>query len=152
MGDEKRKISAVEILKAVGVIVAIIASFYGVFRYIDWRIDQKINSSEFIRKIASNIHPSVIFDSRVSIEIDMGAMQFIENIKVIPSNDPRFPKKIVVSPKEYLAHAPLLTPLGGAEFNIEAERGTKFDWVYQLSISSYSDSIKKSRFRLEVVR
>ncbi|MCH8011277.1 MAG: hypothetical protein IIA61_04910 [Candidatus Marinimicrobia bacterium] len=152
MESDKRKLTTLEIMKVFAGIVLTLAALYGVYSYIDWRIERKINNPEFIRKISSNIRPSVVFDSRQSIEIDLGAMQFIEKIEVIPSKDPRFPKKIVVSPKEYLAHAPFLTTLDETEFAIMVERGQKFDWVYHLAISEYLGNIKKTRFRLEIVK
>ena len=152
MENDKRKLTAFEIVKAFAGIVLTLAALYGVYSYVDWRIEKKINDPEFIRKISSNIRPSVVFDSRQSIEIDLGAMQFIEKIEVIPSKDPRFPKKIVVSPKKYLSHAPFLTTLDETEFAIMVERGPKFDWVYHLDISKYLGNLKKTRFRLEIVK
>ncbi len=152
MENDKRKLTAFEIMKAFAGIVVMLSVLYGVYSYVDWRIEKKINNPEFIRKISSNIRPSVVFDSRQSIEIDLGAMQFIEKIEVVPSKDPRFPKKIVVSPKEYLAHAPFLTTLDETEFVIMVERGQKFDWVYHLGISKYIGNIEKTRFRLEIVK
>jgi hypothetical protein len=139
-------------MKALAGIVLTLAALYGVYSYVDWRIEKKINDPEFVRNISSNIRPSVVFDSNESVGIDIGAMQFIEKIKIIPSDDPRFPKEIIVSPKEYLAHAPFLTALDETEFFIKVERGKKFDWVYQLALSKHFDDIKKTRFRLEIVR
>lgn len=156
MENNKRKITAFEIIKAFIGIVLILTALYGVYNYVDWRIEKKINNSEFIRKISSNIRPSVVFDSGGSIKIDLGAMQFIEKIEVVPSDAPRFPKKIIVSPKDYFAHAPFLTVLDLTFFNIEVERGQKFDWIYNLepSINMHTDSsdAQKTRFRLEIVR
>lgn len=152
MVSDNRKYTASEIMKALAGMVLTFTALYGVYSYIDWRIEKKINNPEFIRKISSNIRPSVVFDSRQSIEIDLGAMQFIEKIEVVPSDDPRFPKKIVVSPKKYLAHAPFLTTLDETEFAIMVERGEKFDWVYHLDIITYLGNIKKTRFRLEIVQ
>ena len=74
METDKRKVTASEIMKALAGIVLTFAALYGVYSYVDWRIEKKINSPEFIRKISSNIRPSVVFDSRESIEIDLGAM------------------------------------------------------------------------------
>lgn len=109
MTPDKTKSSFLNILNVTLAVFTVFGTIYGVYNYIDWRIDQKINTTKFIEKIASNVRPSVIFDSQESIEIDMGAMQHIENIKVTLSNDSRFPKEITISPKRYLAHAPFLT-------------------------------------------
>jgi len=120
--------------------------------FIDWRIEKKTKSPEFIQEIASHVRPSVIFNSQESIEIDMGAMQFIEEIKVVPSDDLRFPKEIIISPKKYLAHAPSLDSIDRVEFHMQVERGKKFDWVYHLTLSEHPDNIEKSRFRLEILQ
>ena len=152
MENEKGKLKAIDIIKAMVGLALTLTALYGVYGYIDWRIEKKINDPEFIRKIASNVRPSVVFNSNESIEIDLGAMQFIEKIDVIPSKDPRFPERIVVSPKGYLAHAPFLTTLDETEFAIMVERGKKFDWVYHLDISSHLENLKKTRFRLEIVQ
>lgn len=152
MENGKRKLKASEIIKAFIGLVITFVTLYGIYSYIDWRIEKKINNPEFIRKISSNVRPSVIFDSNESIEIDLGAMQFIENIEVIPSKDHRFPEKIVVSPKGYLAHAPYLTSLNETEFAIKVERGKKFDWIYHLGVSKHFENLEKSRFRLEIVQ
>lgn len=152
MDKDNTKYSYVEIVKAIVAILLMLGSLYAVYSYIDWRIDQKINSPEFIQKIASNVRPSVVFDSQESIEIDLGAMQLIENIKVTPSDDSRFPKEITISPKKYLAHAPFLSSLDKVEFHMQVERGKKYDWVYHLVLSSHPDYIKKTRFRLEILQ
>lgn len=152
MENNKRKVTAYEVMKALVGIVLTLAALYGIYSYVDWRIEKKINNPEFIRKISSNIRPSVIFDSKESIEIDLGAMQYIEKIKVVPSTDPRFPKKIIVSPKEYLAHAPFLNSLDRVGFDVQVERGKRYDWVYNLDVSQWPDKIDKSRFRLEVLK
>jgi len=152
MEQDNSKYSYIEIVKAVIGIFLMLGSLYGIYSYIDWRIDQRINSPAFIHKIASNVRPSVVFNSEESIEIDLGAMQIIENIRVTPSDDSRFPKTITISPKHYLAHAPFLSSLDKVEFHMQIERGKKFDWVYHLVLSSYPDYIKKTRFRLEILQ
>lgn len=152
MGEENTRHTYIEILKTVGTYAGIAAMLYSAFVFIDWRIEKKIKSPEFIQKIASNVRPSVIFDSQQSIEIEMGAMQFIENITVIPSDDLRFPKEIIISPKKYLAHAPFLSSLDRVEFHMQVERGKKYDWIYHLSLSEHPSDIKKTRFRLEILQ
>ncbi len=152
MNQDNTKFSFINILKVIGTVIGSLVIIFGVYSYIDLRIDQKISNPAFIEKIASNVRPSVIFDSQESIEIDMGAMQFIENIKVTPSGDSRFPKEITISPKKYLAHAPFLSSLDEVVFQTKVARGKKYDWVYQLTVISYNDRVKKSRFRLEILK
>ena len=152
MDQDNSNYSYIEIIKAVFGILLIFGSLYGIYSYVDWRIDRKINSPAFIHKIASNVRPSVVFNSEESIEIDLGAMQLIENIKVTPSEESRFPKTITVSPNQYLAHAPFLSSLDKVEFHMQIERGKKYDWVYHLVLSSHPDYINKTRFRLEILQ
>ena len=150
MGEKNTKHT--EMLKTVGTYVGIAIMLYSAFIIIDWRIEQKTKSPEFIQEIASYVRPSVIFDSQESIEIDLGAMKFIEEIKVVPSDDSRFPQKIIISPKKYLAHAPSLDFLDQVEFHMNVERGKKYDWVYHLTLSRNPTNIEKSRFRLEILQ
>ena len=103
------------------------------------------------RKIASVLHPTVIFDHKGSILIDQGAMRFIESIKVEASKNPPYPERIIVSPKKHLAQAPLLTLLDADMANVEADRGTKYDWVFALDYFMTNSERASLKYRLEII-
>jgi hypothetical protein len=102
------------------------------------------------------VRPSLVFDVKGSIIADMGAASYIKNISI--SEGPKDSFIIVVSPVNFLAVEPVLEPLDG-RYNIQGQRGKKFDWIFNLSgISAIlrEDSAlpprEKQRFRLEIIR
>jgi hypothetical protein len=151
-----------EFVTAIGVILA---AAFGVVEFIDWRIERAINDEQFIRKVASNIRPYVIFDVDESILVDGGAMQYLERICVEikgetwenakPEKKNVYNLEIIVIPKSYLAHAPLIEPLSGLRDIViyDGERGTGYQWTYEVLIHPpYGGDIKTQKFRMEVLR
>ena len=137
-------------------ISAFVAAIYGVISFVDWRIDKQINDADFLRKIARKVRPSLVFDEKGSIIADMGAVGLIKNILI--TEGPKDSFTIVVSPVDFLAIEPVLEPLDG-RYNIQGQRGKKFDWIFNLSrISTYFAEgsalppRERQRFRLEIIR
>jgi hypothetical protein len=146
-----------------GVIVAIaifLASiFYAGISSLDKKIgqavDDKINSPDFINKVAEKAkRPIVMFDQHGSVLLDGGGMVFINDIRVkLDRNDP---VEITISPNKHLNVAPILESLD-AEYVIRERRGNKFDWVYELGavqalvLESSAKAKEKLRFRLEII-
>jgi hypothetical protein len=102
---------------------------FGIDSYIDSKIEGKLENPAFINKVAKSMRPSVIFDINGSILSDMGAMQYIEDIKVDVNEPLRY--DIIVSPKKFLSVAPILECLD-EQPKIIVKRGKKFDWIYEL--------------------
>lgn len=141
-------------------VLTAVACLFAINRYIDSKIEDKLESAEFINKVAQSMRPSVIFDLNGSILSDMGAMQYIEDIKVDVKKPQRY--DIIISPKEFLSVAPILECLDEQPKMI-IKRGKKFDWIYELYepmhivASGGADPPKGAdvvglRFRLEVVK
>jgi hypothetical protein len=153
------------VMTFVGAIIVILGGAFGVVEFIDWRIEQAVNDEQFIRKVASNVRPYVIFGVDESILVDGGAMQYLEQICVEtkgetwenakPEEKNVCELKIIVTPKSYLAHAPLIEPLSGLRDIIiyDGERSTGYQWTYEVLIRPpYGGDIKTQKFRLEVLR
>jgi len=73
--------------------------------------------------------------------------------KVLEVHDSQL--EITITPKQYLAHAPLIEPLGGLRSMIiyDGERSTKYQWVYTVLVRPpYGGDIKTQKFRLEILR
>ena len=122
---------------------------------IDARINKVVQGDDYVRRIAKEARPSVIFDSHGSILANQGAMEYFDNIDVITNKPagllPAFPEKIIVKPKQFLAQAPLLTLVdSGSEMDVKVERGEKFDGVYTV-VDSEGLGRGYYRFRLEVL-
>ncbi len=142
-------------LKIVGVVLGIGLFLYSLDSRIKSVVEEKINNLNFVNKIAEKTkRPIVIFDQHRSVHVDSGAMKFIDDIKVVMEG--KEPKRIIISPNRHLNVEPILESLD-ANYVIEAKRGTKFDWIYELSpiISITTESSAKpkeiKRFRLEII-
>jgi hypothetical protein len=157
--EEKKNVSATKnMLKAiyvvVGAVIFLFVSYHGLNSYIDWRIENRIKNADFLREVARRVRPSLVFDDKGSIIADMGAIQYISDIKV--SEDAKDSIQIIIIPNEYLGIEPVLEALD-AEYSIHAERGTKFDWIFKLYaiqqlVAEPSPQRRNERFRLELIR
>lgn len=140
-----------------GIVVTVFAVIGGLLlltKYIDYEIDIKVNDSAYIKKVSSTIRPSVIFDQKGSILADMGAMDYIDDIKINKRGELLL--EIKVSPRKFLAMPPVLECLDGS-YAVDTKRGNKFDWIYELKgvqhpVTDKSAIISNERFRLEVLR
>ena len=144
---------------AAGIVVAIVAGVYGVVAFVDSRVERRLTEDDTLRKIASFVRPSCIFDERGSILYDSGAMQSIEEIKLegLPKEEGKdrfpLPVKIILRPKTFLREAPILSSLDAYVLGVKAERGEKFDWVYTVFYNAAGEAdFKKCRFRLELLQ
>jgi hypothetical protein len=141
-------------LVVVGALGAIASFLYGIQAFIDGRVKAAIQDPAFISQLSRNLRPSVVFDSRGSILADLGAMQHINDIRVVAKKDA--PIEITVSPMESFAVEPVLESLD-ARFVTKAERGQKYDWIFRLYpietlLVSDPPKVERLRFRLELIR
>src|SRR6059036_3515008 len=63
-------------------LLGVVGAIVGFNAYVDHKIDAKMSDPTFIRTIASQVRPAVIFDSNGSILADLGGMQYFESITV----------------------------------------------------------------------
>lgn len=148
-----------KIAQALTILSVLASVIFGVDKFIDWRIDQRITSPSFIGKVRHSIKPTAIFNIDGSVIANMGAMDYISDIKVekekFETYDKIFKIKIIVSPKELLNVAPMLEALDGT-YKITSKRGNKYDWIYILEpivlLAVYEPAIKEAeRFRIEII-
>jgi hypothetical protein len=95
-----------------------------------------------------------IFDQKGSVQVDMGAMAFIDSIEFSPLSSGDLPSKILVHPKRYLSNAPLLSTIDPFVLTVSSERGQKFDWVYTIQYAGVTidySGLNAIRFRLEIL-
>ena len=143
------------LLTLIGVILGIALALYAFEARIEKVVDNKINSPDFINKVAEKAkRPMVIFDQHGSVLLDGGGMAFINDIRV--KLDKKDPVEITISPNKHLNVASILESLD-AEYVIKERRGTKFDWIYDLGavqalvLESSAKAKEKLRFRLEII-
>jgi hypothetical protein len=138
-----------------GAVVFLFATYHGFNAYLDSRIESRITDPAFMQELARNVRPSVVFDENGDVLADLGAMKLIDSIKVSRNTDEVW--TITISPSEFLGVEPVLEGVD-SQFVIHAERGNKYDWVYQLYrvhpllVSEIPPEQKILRFRLEIVR
>ncbi|MBW7989021.1 MAG: hypothetical protein FVQ84_03240 [Planctomycetes bacterium] len=145
-------------------IITILAALVGINSYFDSRIERAVNDEQFIRRVSSHVRPYVIFDA-TTIHKDGGAMEYLEEIEVEvtgqvyknvnPEEKHDSHLEITITPKQYLAHAPLIESLGGLRSMIiyDGKRGAKYQWVYTVLVRPpFGGDIKTQKFRLEILR
>ncbi|MBW8042278.1 MAG: hypothetical protein FVQ85_20080 [Planctomycetes bacterium] len=147
------KISVSTIMKTMVLIFAVLSGIYGSIRFIDSRIEKIVNDEQFIRKVASYVRPYITFDENESILIDGGAMQHLESIPKVSKKDKNY--QIIITPKDYLAHAPLIETFGLSRYDILSKRGRGFQWIYDLHYLGRTVGVEEHPticFRLEILR
>jgi len=146
-----------KLLKNIGMILGVIVSILVVIGLMDKRIENKLHDPEFISKVADEVKlPFVIFDENNSVVVDNGAMNIIEKIS-INRKDRRNISEIIITPKKYLAIAPILESLDSKIEFQDPIRGNKFDFIYKRVegtvtwVNNYASTPPKSKFRLQVI-
>lgn len=138
----------------IGAVIFLFATYHGFNGYMDYRIDNRIKNPDFLREIARRIRPSLVLNDKGSIIADMGAVQYINDIKVLKGEKGKI--QIIIIPNEYFGIEPVLEALD-AEYAIHAERGSKFSWIFKLYaiqqiVAESSPQRDIERFRLELIR
>ena len=134
MENNKPNISklAWAIILSFGSIIGIFISFTALQTFIDSRINTFVNNHEFIRKVAKNVRPMLVFDSNGAILIDNGALEYIDKIEVVP-NPGQLPSKIILHPKQFLSTIPILTSFSDRLIeSIESKRSDNISISYLL--------------------
>jgi hypothetical protein len=141
----------------VGILALIVTVFLQLNGSIDEKIEKKLKDPEFISKVADEVKlPFVIFDEDDSIIVDTGTMSIIDKIS-INKKDGRYISEIIITPKKYLAIAPILESLDPQIEFQDPIRGNKFDFIYKrlegtvIWKNNYASTPPKSKFRLQVI-
>ena len=133
-------------------VATIVAAVYGFTSFIDSRIEKKIHDDSVIRKLASVVRPSIIFDENSSVLVDQGALELLESVTVQKDEGSKLPKTITVIPKRHLAHPPLIQTLEVEAIDFGSSRGPGLSWVFTLDyIMCHDDFDGRRRFRLEIL-
>jgi hypothetical protein len=141
----------------VGILALIFAAFIHFNSSIDKKIENKFKDPEFISKVADEVKlPFVIFDENNTIVVDNGAMNIIDKIS-INKKDHGDISEIIITPKKYLAIAPILESLDPKIEFQDPIRGNKFDFIYKKAYkaivwtNTYASTPPKSKFRIQVI-
>jgi hypothetical protein len=135
-------------------IVTLLGAFYGLPLYVETLVDKRLKDKEVIEKLAKSIRPSMIFDSNGSTIADLGALEYIESVKILEYYDKekKAPVAIEVKPKKPLVLPPLLTSIDSYQFAESVKRGQGSMWIFTLTPLAIAADVPPFRFRLEVLQ
>ena len=150
MGNEKPKLWW--IISPVNLITGFIAGVIAVFGFIDSRVAKIKEDPIFMREVAKQVRPYVIFDEKGSILFDNGTSKYVDVLEVNVDEDRGDFKDftIHVNFNKHFSYPPYLESLNGNGFVIKENRGKKHDWIYKLNQSSSIG--QEYRFRLELIQ
>ena len=163
MTEKPQMISTWSIVKVFIIIVGLIVTFYALDSLIERKIKKSITDPTYTKEIASQVRPFALFNANGTILIDMGAMQYLNDLRVIPSDDSRIPKKILLSPKRYMAHAPMITGIDQPGTVARPKRLAGLDWEYTFDLSyvieretspdvDIKSKREQDRYRIEIIK
>lgn len=146
------------VYKVLIVFAFVFGAYHGLLVFIDWRIETKIRQENFVKEIADDLRPFVIFDEEGKILYDEGGMNYVKNIQVLPGKDGVEPEKIVISPLKPLRRDPILHSLNYS-FQIAHSKGKPFDHIFELGSPTLlrlegdgrSIQITSWQFKLEIL-
>lgn len=134
-------------------LLGIFATPFAVQSYLNTKVDERVNDPEFIRKVATQVRPSVIFNHNGSILADLGAMQFVDKIEVSGFPTDLLEKlNVIVYPKLHLPYPPLIESVDSSSWFISSKRGVGYQWSYELNLSSSEQDPKEFILRMEIIR
>ena len=150
---------------ALGVMVATIVFFVtwsGLEAYLNQIVDKRINDPEYIKKVADQVRPYIIFDGSGVIFADGGALQYLDSITVIEKGffgkdqygkEYFYPKKMIIKPKAFMTNEPLIQCLVNELFDMDIQRSAPIGWtVYMSYTMGPIGNASKLKFRLEIIR
>jgi hypothetical protein len=136
-------------------LATLLGVIYGFGLYVDSRVEHALRDESFLRRLSARVRPSLIFNEKGAILVDSGALEYITEIKTtITEKDFDLPGKILVRPKQYLAHAPLLSSIDNYVLEYTAERASGLDWEFTVKNyvgQSIDPKFKTCRYRLEIL-
>lgn len=146
-----------------GFIVALVIGAVSGYFWAESRIatsaTQAVLGEEFLRKLAQQVRPTCVFDSKGTIEVDLGTAEYIDRIKVAlqPS---AYGMDIDLDCKKHLAYAPLITCLNSGISAVEVVRLPPNGWRFSMRPSSTQSALVLEtamstndvwRFKLEIM-
>ncbi|HEU0010376.1 MAG TPA: hypothetical protein VFT34_11225 [Verrucomicrobiae bacterium] len=119
---------------------------------IDKAVERKLSDEAILRKIAAHARPSLTFDATESIIADMGAAQFVKDIRVAKRKSDGWPERVEIDFTRAFQTPPIVTSLYDS-VQIGARRGRLFAWTFDVhwSVAPPTTNDTDRLYRLEVV-
>ena len=139
--DNKRSI-----LRTFGEAIVFLSVVVGIIIYVENIVDRKINDPDYMQRLAGKVRPFLIANSEGIIEYNLGALEFIDSLKVEKL-------EITIYFNTFQQNAPLFEPLSKHQsfLSYKAERGKNKIWIITIAETGV-DYFDKYKFRLEILR
>ena len=158
MGDKSNKNSVVGITDVVGFLIAIIVAvlgFVGIPSWIESVVEEKLDDPERVSLLASKIRPELFLNYQGSVTLDRGALDYIEDIEIEwteeEGEEQKEISKLIITPKEYMGNAPLVTSTNGSVYDLRTERGSFKEWIIIFEKSYQVGTQQEDVLRIEIL-
>jgi hypothetical protein len=113
--------------KLVGIVVVCLSVFFGTKTWVESTAEKAVTDEKFLAKLSAQVRPSCIVTSKGAIEADFGAMEHLDDVRVI-LHPQVYGFELVINPKHHLAYAPLIRALDSNVVPTRTDRGPKYQW------------------------
>lgn len=160
MADETKQLTPWAIVKAFFYVMGLAAMVYAFNAFLDAKIEKRLNDPMITRRIAKQVRPFAIFSGTGTILVDNGAMEYVANLRIQTNGTSRIPEKVIVVPKRYMAHAPLITAIDQVGAVARPKRGSGLTWEYTFDAAYILEpgigpekktTAEDDRYRLEII-
>ena len=143
-------------------VIGIVTGFCSTIGWIHSSAQNAVLDEKFLATLAAHVRPACIFDSNGTIEADLGAEEYIEDIQVTPVPQ-KYGFEITIKAKRHLAYAPLVSAVNVDLFPESVTRGKMNDWkilmtqqttmhvAYIVGDNISMDTNTVYRFKLEIL-
>jgi hypothetical protein len=140
--------------------IAVLAIFVSISTFktiIHDEVNDFSTDDQFLRSLASQINPFLIFDSNESYLYDGGAQKYIDDIKVNTGKHSKYgnriaPIEIIITTNKVFTYEPQLSCLdAGGERLTKVKRGKKTSWIFNLENWLSSSSGEIDTFRIDIL-
>jgi hypothetical protein len=113
--------------KLLVLVVSIVTAAWAGTSYIKTTARDAVLDEKVLAKLSAQVRPSCIVTSKGTVEADFGAMEHLEDFRVIIHKQV-YGFEVVITPKHFLAYAPLVRALDSNVVPTSTDRGPKYQW------------------------
>ena len=144
------------VMGVIAAIVFIVTTAFALYTLIDGLIEKnigkKLNDEVVLRRIAAQSRPSLVFNAKEAIITDMGAAQFLNDIRITQRTKDGWPLVVEIDFKRKFTIPPILTALYDS-VQITSEPSRLFAWRFQIhwSVEPLTKDDTDRLYRLELL-
>ena len=147
--------------------IALISTLFYLNINVEDKINEKILSNEFIKRVTYELLPIVLFDHEGNVLFNRNADEYIyiDDISVV-QDEKKHEKKIIIKTKLFLEYPPILYSLEASEYFFDGKRVNSNTFIYKrinikkkrwgldtpINGEDYIEEIKSNKYKLEIVR